>query len=104
MSINRREFLTYSAAAAGVVATPVVAAQASTHVGLQPMPDNDLPGQPIPDKLLNLTVMGVALPKGAQLFKHEWWLAAYFVMPPYSSRSPEEPSSGDLQDPPRAPA
>jgi hypothetical protein len=34
--------------------------------------------------------MGVALPKGAQLFKHEWWLAAYFVMPVYSSRSPEE--------------
>jgi hypothetical protein len=34
--------------------------------------------------------MGVALPKGAQLFKHEWWLAAYFVMPVYSTRSDED--------------
>jgi hypothetical protein len=86
MSINRREFLTYSAAAS-VAATPVVAAQASTHIGLQPVPDGDLPGQPIPDKLLNLTVRDVALPLGAQLFKHEWWLAAYFDLQPYVGRS-----------------
>ena len=82
MSINRREFLTYSAAA-GVVAAPVVAAHGSTHTGLQPVPDGDLPGQPIPDKLLNLTVMGVPLPHAARLFKKEWWLAAYFDLTPY---------------------
>jgi hypothetical protein len=67
MSINRRDFLTYSAAA-GVVATPVVAATPTSSKVDGPRVASAENGLPIPDDW-----------KGdEERFLMEWWAASFF--------------------------